>query len=153
MLIKWLPEAIFFNIDYQIFITSLRGRAWQKSFESLIVELKQQLRHTKIVHDENRRVHEIFSNTPFDLMRERLWISMTALAFFSALAFMKTDWVTSKPILGFVGVMSGSLATTATFGLLLVCGVEFNALVASTPFLTLGWYFEKYKTNILILNC
>ncbi len=103
-----------------------------------MVELVPQLRHTKIVHDEDRRVHEIFANTPFDLMRDRLWISMTALVVFSALAFMTTDWVASKPVLGFVGVFSGSLATTATFGLLLACGVDFNALVASTPFLTLG---------------
>jgi hypothetical protein len=103
-----------------------------------MAELQPQLRHTKIFHDEDRRVHKIFANMPFEVIRDRMWISSTALALFSILAFTRTDPVKSKPILGVVGAFSGSLATLATFGLLLACGMDFNTLVASTPFLTVG---------------
>ena len=115
-----------------------RARSWQKEFSSLVLNLKFHLNHTNIFFDEDRRVHEVFAKLPFDLMRDRLWVSSFALGIFSVLAFMRSDWITSKPVLGIVGVISGSLATTATFGLLSLCGLEFHSLVASIPFLTLG---------------
>ncbi|XP_077994721.1 patched domain-containing protein 3-like [Glandiceps talaboti] len=71
-------------------------------------------------------------------MFPRLVVAFFVLTIFSVCACMMADWVTSKPILGILGVISALLAVVSAFGLLLLCGVPFIHLVIGMPFLTLG---------------
>ncbi|XP_070561084.1 patched domain-containing protein 3-like isoform X3 [Ptychodera flava] len=59
------------------------------------------------------------------------------LTVFSVLSCTMFDWVTSKPVLATLGVVSAALAVGSSFGLLLFCGVPFTHLVIGMPFLTL----------------
>ncbi|XP_077994794.1 patched domain-containing protein 3-like [Glandiceps talaboti] len=67
-----------------------------------------------------------------------LVIAFLLLTTFAVCTCMMSDWVTSKPILGILGVISALLAVVSAFGLLLLCGVPFIHLVIGMPFLTLG---------------
>ncbi|XP_070560913.1 patched domain-containing protein 3-like [Ptychodera flava] len=60
------------------------------------------------------------------------------LTVFSVLSCTMFDWVTSKPVLATLGVVSAALAVGSSFGLLLFCGVPFTHLVIGMPFLTIG---------------
>ncbi|XP_077863553.1 patched domain-containing protein 3-like, partial [Saccoglossus kowalevskii] len=71
-------------------------------------------------------------------MIPRFIISFFILTSFSVLSLMMTDWVTSKPVLGTLGVASALLAVISTIGLLSYCGVPFIHLNIAMPFLTLG---------------
>ena len=51
---------------------------------------------------------------------------------------MMTDWVKSKPYLGFLGVVSAVLATIASFGFVIYLGVPFTGINLAVPFLMLG---------------
>nr|XP_006812130.1 PREDICTED: patched domain-containing protein 3-like [Saccoglossus kowalevskii] len=71
-------------------------------------------------------------------MIPRMVLSFAVLTVFSVLSLMMMDWVTSKPILGCLGVVSALLAIVSTVGLLSLCGVPFIHLNIAMPFLTLG---------------
>ncbi|KAJ8027871.1 Patched domain-containing protein 3 [Holothuria leucospilota] len=60
------------------------------------------------------------------------------LTSFSVASCMMKDWVLSKPWLASSGVLSAGLAIGSAMGLLSFCGVPFNQVVASMPFLVLG---------------
>ncbi|XP_077994499.1 patched domain-containing protein 3-like [Glandiceps talaboti] len=63
---------------------------------------------------------------------------LVLVSVFSLCACMMADWVTSKPILAIMGVISALLAVVSAFGLLLLCGVPFIHLVICMLFLILG---------------
>ncbi|XP_066280926.1 patched domain-containing protein 3-like [Branchiostoma lanceolatum] len=65
-------------------------------------------------------------------------ITFTVLITFSILSCMMLDMVRTKPWLGMLGVLSAGMAIVASMGLCLYCGVKFNSVVASMPFLALG---------------
>ncbi|XP_023933054.1 patched domain-containing protein 3 [Lingula anatina] len=65
-------------------------------------------------------------------------ITIAILVLFSVLSCLMSDWVRSKPWLGVLGVVTAALAIISSFGLLLHIGVEYNDIVAVTPFLILG---------------
>ncbi|XP_077994500.1 patched domain-containing protein 3-like [Glandiceps talaboti] len=71
-------------------------------------------------------------------MLPSLVIAFFILTTFAVCTCMMFDWVTSKPILGMLGVISALLAAVSAFCLLLYCGVPFIHLVIGMPFLTLG---------------
>lgn len=49
-----------------------------------------------------------------------------------------TDWVRSKPCLGFLGNISASMATLAAFGCCMYAGVDFIGINLAAPFLMIG---------------
>ncbi|KAI8479819.1 Patched domain-containing protein 3 [Branchiostoma belcheri] len=65
-------------------------------------------------------------------------ITFAVLITFSILSCMMLDMVRTKPWLGMLGVLSSGMAIVASIGLCLFCGVKFNSVVASMPFLALG---------------
>ncbi|KAI8505642.1 Patched domain-containing protein 3 [Branchiostoma belcheri] len=65
-------------------------------------------------------------------------ITFVVIIIFSILSCMMLDTVRTKPWLGVLGVVSATMAIVASIGLCLFCGVKFNSVVASMPFLALG---------------
>jgi len=64
---------------------------------------------------------------------------------------MSADWVRSKPWLGNLGVLSAGLAVVSGFGLVLLIGVPFIDIVASSPFLVLGKLYFGRQYNIIFI--
>ena len=57
---------------------------------------------------------------------------------FCVVTCMMTDWVKSKPLLGFMGVVSAILGTIAALGLAVYIGIPFTGINLAAPFLMLG---------------
>ncbi len=57
---------------------------------------------------------------------------------FCILTCMMTDWVKSKPLLGFCGIASCVCATLASFGFIMYLGMPFTGINLAVPFLMLG---------------
>lgn len=55
---------------------------------------------------------------------------------------MMTDWVRSKPWLGFLGNLSAGMATASAFGACMYFGVDFIGINLAAPFLMIG-KFQK----------
>ena len=79
-------------------------------------------------------------------------ILFTVLITFSIVSCMSADWVRSKPWLGNFGVLSAGLAVVSAFGLVLLIGVPFIDIVASSPFLVLGKLYlcRQYNSTCII---
>ena len=65
-------------------------------------------------------------------------VTFSILITFSIVSCMSADWVSIKPWLGNLGVLSACLAVISSFGLVFHCGVPFIDIVSSSPFLVLG---------------
>ncbi|XP_072049089.1 patched domain-containing protein 3-like [Amphiura filiformis] len=65
-------------------------------------------------------------------------VTFCILTSFAVTSCIMTDWVQAKPWLGVCGLISAFLAISSTVGLLSACGVAFNQVVASMPFLVIG---------------
>lgn len=77
-----------------------------------------------------------------------LYLTCFLLLFFAMLTCMMfKDNVQSKPLLGFIGVVSPCLAVISSIGLLSLVGMEFNSIVVSCPFLVIGKHSQP------ILHC
>nr|XP_006813016.1 PREDICTED: patched domain-containing protein 3-like [Saccoglossus kowalevskii] len=108
-------------------------------FENKVTKMAAKYKSTKIT--VTLTVSQTLANELDDIiirMIPRLIISFFILTSFSVLSLMMTDWVTSKPVLGTLGVASALLAVISTIGLLSYCGVPFIHLNIAMPFLTLG---------------
>ncbi|XP_022090440.1 patched domain-containing protein 3-like isoform X2 [Acanthaster planci] len=68
----------------------------------------------------------------------RFCITFSLLIGFAVGSCMMMDWVFSKPWLGQFGVISAMLAIASSMGLLSFCGLPFNEVSASMPFLAIG---------------
>lgn len=68
------------------------------------------------------------------------------MAIFSVITCMMTDWVRSKPWLGFLGNLSAIAATAGAFGFCIYLGVDFIGLNLAAPFLMIGewWQTKSY---------
>ena len=67
-----------------------------------------------------------------------LIINVLVMVLFSLVASHMSDAAKSKPLIGFGGLVSASLATLAGFGFCCYIGVEFISLNMAAPFLLLG---------------
>ncbi|XP_023222752.1 patched domain-containing protein 3-like [Centruroides sculpturatus] len=65
-------------------------------------------------------------------------ISVVLMLLFSIVTCMSTEWIRSKPWLGLSGFISSLLAVSATFGMLMYCGVEYVDVIIALPFLMIG---------------
>lgn len=65
-------------------------------------------------------------------------LNLAVMIAFCIVTCMMTDWVKSKPLLGFLGVVSAVLATIAALGMVMYCGVPFIGINLAAPFLMLG---------------
>ncbi|XP_038057470.1 patched domain-containing protein 3-like isoform X2 [Patiria miniata] len=68
----------------------------------------------------------------------RFCLTFSLLICFAVFSCMMSDWVFSKPWLGQFGVISAMLAIASSMGLLSYCGLPFNEVSASMPFLAIG---------------
>ena len=121
-------------IDFQ-FIVNFRGTKWEDAFLKLIE--KQDLTDIEIIRFSSLSMErELENNTnsviPFFALNIGVMIA------FCIVTCMMTDWVKSKPILGFLGVVSAVLATIAALGMVMYCGVPFIGINLAAPFLMLG---------------
>merc|ERR1711963_1255017 len=64
--------------------------------------------------------------------------NLALMIVFCIFTCMMTDWVKSKPLLGLLGVVSAVLATIASMGLIMYCGIPFIGINMAAPFLMLG---------------
>ncbi|XP_071847790.1 patched domain-containing protein 3-like isoform X3 [Apostichopus japonicus] len=65
-------------------------------------------------------------------------VTFSFLTIFAVLTCLMADWVQSKPWLANSGILSALIAISSGVGLLSYCGVPFNQVVASMPFLAMG---------------
>ena len=100
--------------------------------------LSIEAKFTELIYDEDRRIFRDVSKMPLEIVKYRLFIPVTALIIFSTLSFMTTDPITSKPVLGIFGVISTGLSLGAAFGLLLMIGFRFTAMLTAVPLLVFG---------------
>lgn len=62
---------------------------------------------------------------------------------------MMTDWVRSKPWLGFLGNLSAGMATISAFGACMYFGVDFIGINLAAPFLMIG---NQCSYNFILLK-
>ena len=60
------------------------------------------------------------------------------MVIFCVMTCMTTDWVKSKPLIGFCGVASAMLGTLTAFGFCLYIGIPFAGVNMVASFLMLG---------------
>lgn len=65
-------------------------------------------------------------------------IAAVLMLTFSVVTCMTTEWIRCKPWLGLSGFISSFLAVSATFGMLMYCGVQYADVVIALPFLMTG---------------
>ncbi|XP_067119689.1 patched domain-containing protein 3-like [Centruroides vittatus] len=73
-----------------------------------------------------------------DLILPTSPLSVILILLFSVLSCMSRDCIRSKPWLGIAASISAGLSIASTFGLLMLCGVEYADINISVPFLILG---------------
>uniref|UniRef100_A0A914UY03 SSD domain-containing protein n=1 Tax=Plectus sambesii TaxID=2011161 RepID=A0A914UY03_9BILA len=79
---------------------------------------------------------EIRKNTSYTF--PYISITIVLLVTFTVGSCMTADWLTSKPIEAFMGVISSGLAIIAAAGLMSYCGVPYISQVTVMPFLALA---------------
>lgn len=102
--------------------------------------------------------HKVTSNTLDDELSRssktvisRFSILFTLLISFSIFTQMWLgDWVRSKPLLAFMGVISSGLSIVTGFGLLNWFGVKFIDIVLTSPFLAISMFYVRFMFNKLI---
>ena len=110
-------------------------REWELKYLSMVAE--KSYKHITVTRfSAHSQEDEIRRNA--DAVFPLFYIMLAVLMVFSVLSCMSADWVRSKPLLGNFGVISAALAVVSAFGLVLRCGVPFNHVVISGPFLVLG---------------
>jgi hypothetical protein len=117
-----------------------RTTQWKLEFLDLMNTLEHRANYTELIYDEDRRIFRTVAKMPLEIVKYRLFIPVTCLVIFSTLSFMSTDPITSKPALGIVGVISTGLSLGAAFGLLLMIGFRFTAMLTAVPLLVFGDY-------------
>lgn len=65
-------------------------------------------------------------------------VAVILMVIFGMCVCLNRDWVKANPWLGLVGCISAGLGVLSAFGIVLLCGVPFNDIVASVPYLMLG---------------
>ncbi|XP_071508891.1 patched domain-containing protein 3-like [Diadema antillarum] len=111
------------------------GRDWEKKFVDYADNFRSDVISVSYIVSQSldSEIHlaaeEIF---PF------FTVSYTLICTFACVTCVMTDWVYSKSLLAFMGVISASLAVASTLGLLSFAGVNFNVVTLSMPFLILG---------------
>lgn len=131
--IKYIALNYFLNsaTDFDVKM----GTKWEDAFLKLVQS--QDLPAIDIIRFASLSMErELENNTnsvvPFFALNLGVMIT------FCIVTCMMTDWVKSKPVLGFLGVFSAVLATIAALGLVMYCGVPFIGINMAAPFLMLG---------------
>jgi len=113
------------------------GGRWERAF------LNQMDRFAE--ESDNVKLTKYVSSTPAWEMEKsknsitpHLLINIVIMIIFCLGASSMSDAVRSKPIIGFLGLFSASLATLAGFGFICYLGVDFISLCLAAPFLLLG---------------
>jgi len=115
----------------------LVGDQWEKKFLSTIDEVaktKPKISIAKYISSTQALEMEASKNS----ITPNLVINIIAMVIFCVLASSMADSVKSKPLIGFLGILSASLATISGFGLVCYAKVDFIALCLAAPFLLFG---------------
>jgi len=134
-----ITEMKYLALNY--FLTSATdfdvqtGTKWEDAFLTLIRELR--LPGIEIMRFSSLSMErELENNTnsviPF------FSLNLGVMIAFCIITCMMTDWVKSKPVLGLLGVFSAILATIASLGTIMYCGMPFIGINLAAPFLMLG---------------
>ena len=110
-------------------------RAWQSKFLRTLAE--KSFAHINIARFTAHSIEDELARN-VGAVQPLFGIMFTILVCFSVASCMSGDWVRSKPMLGFLGVISSGLAVVSSFGLVLHCGLPFVDIAALSPFLILG---------------
>ena len=113
------------------------GAMWERAFLAeidRIAELTKNIKITKFVSSTPAWEMEKSKNS----ITPHLLINVVVMVCFCLGASSMSDAVRSKPLIGFLGLFSASLATLAGFGFICYLGVDFIALCLAAPFLLLG---------------
>ena len=123
-------------------------KKWQEQFLSTLAERSNS--HINITRFTAHSLEDELKRNS-DAVFPLFSILFTVLITFSIVSCMSADWVRSKPWLGNLGVLSAGLAVVSGFGLVLLIGVPFIDIVASSPFLVLGKLYFGRQYNIIFI--
>ncbi|XP_071807226.1 patched domain-containing protein 3-like isoform X1 [Asterias amurensis] len=116
--------------------TLLAGE-WEQLFLQKLVEVGKTYKHIELSMFASSTLSDELIAMASRVM-PRFCITFSLLIMFAVGSCMMADWVQSKPWLGQFGVISAMLAIASSMGLLSYCGVPFNEVTASMPFLAIG---------------
>jgi len=119
--------------DWQVEV----GLMWEREFLATIDRYESDMPNlfiTRFVSSTPAWEMEASKNS----ITPNLLINVGFMVLFCLAASSMSDAVRSKPLLGFLGLVSAVLATLAGFGLGCYLGVEFTALCLAAPFLLFG---------------
>jgi hypothetical protein len=69
---------------------------------------------------------------------KNFWLTVVIVTVYATAVSCGGNWVSTRLLLAYAGVLSCLLSIPATFGLLSICGLPFVNLCWLTPFLVLG---------------
>ena len=132
-------KYIFCRINY--FLNSAAdadvkiGSKWEDAFLDFFSKLE--LSELKIIRFSSLSLERELENNTNSVI-PYFALNLGVMIAFCICTCMMTDWVKSKPMLGFLGVVSAVLATLASLGMVMYCGVPFIGINMAAPFLMLG---------------
>ena len=118
-----------------------RGAAWEEGFLNTVgrADGDGTFKHISVARFASRTLElEFEANT--QTVIPYFTSTFAIMALFSVVTCMMTDWVRSKPWLGFLGNASAGMATVSAFGLCCYLGVDFIGINLAAPFLMIGEY-------------
>ena len=111
------------------------GSKWEDAFLDFFSKLE--LSELKIIRFSSLSMERELENNTNSVI-PYFALNLGVMIAFCICTCMMTDWVKSKPMLGFLGVVSAVLATLASLGMVMYCGVPFIGINMAAPFLMLG---------------
>eukprot|EP00093_Oithona_nana_P004609 04609.XXX_235761_239797_1 [CDS] Oithona nana genome sequencing. len=111
------------------------GSKWEDAFLDFFSKLE--LSELKIIRFSSLSLERELENNTNSVI-PYFALNLGVMIAFCICTCMMTDWVKSKPMLGFLGVVSAVLATLASLGMVMYCGVPFIGINMAAPFLMLG---------------
>ncbi|XP_043461962.1 patched domain-containing protein 3 isoform X1 [Leptopilina heterotoma] len=115
------------------------GSTWEEKFLEVVgnAENGNMFKHIRVARFASRSLElELEANTK--TVVPYFTSAFLFMAIFSVITCMMTDWVRSKPWLGFLGNLSAIAATAGAFGFCIYLGVDFIGLNLAAPFLMIG---------------
>ncbi|XP_065559917.1 patched domain-containing protein 3-like [Artemia franciscana] len=113
----------------------IRGIMWEEAFHELLE--KTEFKYIRVSRFSSKTLeYELEENTNFVV--PYFAVTYFIMITFAVITCAEFDWVRAKPLIGLCGVISATMGTSASFGLLCYLGLDFIGINLAAPFLMLG---------------
>ena len=108
---------------------------WEEAFHELLG--KTEFKYIRVSRFSSKTLeYELEENTNFVV--PYFAVTYFIMITFAVITCAEFDWVRAKPLIGLCGVISATMGTSASFGLLCYLGLDFIGINLAAPFLMLG---------------